>query len=65
MSTRSHDPPEQTFVDLIARPQLGGLPDEATAAVKALAARIDPETALRNVNRRAKALARAVEEALP
>lgn len=57
--------PEQTFVDLIARPKLGGVPDAATAAVKALAAHIDPETALRNANRRARTLARAVEEALP
>lgn len=57
--------PEQTFVDLIARPQLGGLSNEASTAVKALAAHVDPETALGIANPRARTLARAVEEALP
>ena len=35
---------EQTLLDLAARPDLGGLPDEAHAAVQALIPRADPET---------------------
>lgn len=35
--------PEQTMVDLLARPELGGMPDQALAAVAALAATVDPD----------------------
>lgn len=34
---------EQTVVDLVARPDLGGMPQEAVAAVAALVPRADPE----------------------
>lgn len=35
--------PEQTLVDLVARPSLGGMPSEATAAARHLADRVDLE----------------------
>ncbi|MEZ5084898.1 MAG: type IV toxin-antitoxin system AbiEi family antitoxin [Tessaracoccus sp.] len=34
---------EQTLIDLIARPQLGGLPGEATAAAQALIPKVDQD----------------------
>ncbi len=34
---------EQTVVDLAARPDLGGMPQEVVAAVAALVPRADPE----------------------
>lgn len=35
--------PEQTMVDLLARPQLGGMPDQALAAAAAFAVTVDPD----------------------
>ncbi|MEA5153610.1 type IV toxin-antitoxin system AbiEi family antitoxin [Raineyella sp.] len=56
--------PEQTFVDLLARPELGGLPAEAHAAAAALASRIDPDRARRIAALRPAAVQRRVQAVL-
>jgi predicted transcriptional regulator of viral defense system len=52
--------PEQTLVDLVARPRLGEMPAEAEAAARHLATRVDREAAIRlaTEQRRAAPLAK-------
>lgn len=56
--------PEQTFVDLLARPEVGGLPAEASAAAAELAPRVDPGRVRRIAAGRPSSVQRRVEAAL-
>ncbi|GAA2183118.1 hypothetical protein GCM10009785_25290 [Brooklawnia cerclae] len=56
--------PEQTFVDLLAKPSLGGLPAEAQAAAAALAHSIDADRARRVAAQFPVEVRRRVEAAL-
>lgn len=54
--------PEQTFLDLLERPALGGMPAEAAAAARALAAVIDRDIVLDLVGGRTRMLQQRVRE---
>lgn len=54
--------PEQTFLDLLERPALGGMPAEAVAASRALAETIDRDEVLDLVGGRTRVLQRRVRE---
>lgn len=56
--------PEQAFLDLLARPNLGGLPADAVAAVAALAPTLDPERLARLLPQRPATVRRRAAEAL-
>ena len=54
--------PEQTLLDLLERPALGGMPAEAAEATRALAAVIDRDTVLDLVGRRTQVLQQRVRK---
>lgn len=56
--------PEQTLLNLLARPKLGGMPTEAAAACRALAATVDHAHARALAARRPKTLQAKLEAAL-
>jgi hypothetical protein len=56
--------PEQTYLDLLERPALGGMPAEAAAAVRALVGRIDRDKTLELMGGRTQALQRKAGEQL-
>lgn len=55
---------EQTLIDLIARPNLGGLPGEATAAAAALAPKVDRQKVTRLLKDKSRSVQMKVSEVL-
>lgn len=55
---------EQTLIDLVARPNLGGMPGEASAAVKVLAPKVDRKKVAELVAGKPKTVQRKVAEVL-
>lgn len=55
---------EQTYLDLLERPELGGMPAEAAAAIRALVGRIDRDKTLELVAGRTQVLQRKAGEQL-
>lgn len=56
--------PEQTYLDLLERPALGGMPAEAAAAAHALAGRIDRDKVIDLLGGRSQVLQRRVRKEL-